>query len=76
MYKGVVVVCQSWDVSGHPTINVLWVAVVFEVLVVSVYCNRVLGADKQVAPMGATPYKSEEFVVVDVVVPFCFRKQL
>ena len=44
MYKGVIVVCESWYILGDVMVDVLRVPIIFEVLMVGVDCNGVLGA--------------------------------
>ena len=46
MNKGVIIVSKSWDVSGDLSVDVLWVTVVFKVLVVGVYRDRVSDTDE------------------------------
>ena len=59
--KGEVVVCKTGNITRNASIDVLWVAVVFEVLVVSVYSDRGLGSHKKVSPVGEAPYDGQEF---------------
>ena len=52
MDEDIVIICESGNISGHATVNMLWVSIVFKVLMVSIHCNGVLGAYKKVTPMG------------------------
>src|SRR6266702_1574561 len=65
------VIHQSWDISGHPSIDSLWVAVIFQVLVVCEYLYFVWGSHKEVPPVFQAPQYCQEFSVVDVIVSFC-----
>ena len=44
--KGVIVICELWDVPGHSAVNMLGVVIILEVFVVSVHRDGVLGTDK------------------------------
>ena len=54
--KGEVVVCEAGNIACNTSVDVLWMAIVFEVLVVSVYSNGGLGSHKEVSPVGEAPY--------------------
>ena len=69
--KGEIVVCKAGNVVCNMSVDVLRMTIVFEVLVVSVHSDGSLGSHKEVSPVGETPYDSQEFVVMNVIVPFC-----
>ena len=74
--KGEVVVCETGNITCNTSVDVLWVAVVFEVLVVSIYRDGGLGSHKKVSPVDEALYDGHKFSVMDVVVAFRFRESL
>ncbi len=43
------VICQSWDISGHPLIDLLWVAVILQVLMICKHLYFVGGSHEEVS---------------------------
>ena len=59
MDKGEVVISKVGNLAGYLSVNVLWVVVIFEVLVVCVDCDWVRGAHQEVAPVGEATHESK-----------------
>ena len=59
MNQCVVIIGEAWDVAGHRSIDMLRVAVVFKVFVISEYSDRVWGADKEMILMLEATYKGK-----------------
>lgn len=72
MNKCVVVICLMWDIMHDVVIDVLGVAIVFKILVVSVYSDRDRCADKEVMPVVKSSHEGQKFPVMDVEITFCF----
>ena len=60
----------------NPSVDVLWVSVILKVLVISVHCDWGGGSHEKVTPVVETMHMSEEFTIMDVIVPFSFREHL
>ena len=60
----------------NASVNVLGVAVVFEVFMVCINRDGGWGANQKMSPMVETSHEGEKFTVMDVIVMFGIRKGL
>ncbi len=47
----IVIVHQSWDIMGHPSIDSLWVVIVLKVFVIGEHFYFVWGPHEEVSPV-------------------------
>ena len=62
---------QSVQISSHPSIYLLWMAIVRQILMVHKYHYLVRQANQQVSIMFEFSYDGEELSVPDIVISFC-----
>jgi hypothetical protein len=74
--QGEVVVGESREVAGHMTADAVRLTVVLKVFMVCENGNRKGGASKEVLPIVKPTDNSEEFAVVDIIVPFSIVERL
>jgi hypothetical protein len=56
-------------------VNVAWVVIIFQIFVISEYSSGEWGAEKVTVVSEASEY-SQEFVIMDIIGPFCFIESL
>ena len=68
--KGEVVVCEAGNVASNTSINMLRVAVIFQVLVICIDCDRVGSSYQEVSPVGEATDEGQQLAIMDIVVVF------
>ena len=69
--KSEVVVCEAGNVASDTSIDMLGVAVIFQVLMVCIDCDRVGGSYQEMSPVGETTDEGQQLAIMDIVVAFC-----
>ena len=72
VHEGKIIVSKVGNIASNLLVYVLGVVVVFKILVVGVDCDRVRRSHEEAMPVGETMDKGKQFLVMDIVVSFCF----
>ena len=68
--KSEVVVCEAGNVASDTSIDMLGVAVIFQVLMICIDCDRVSGSYQEVSPVSEATDEGQQLAIMDIVVAF------